>query len=213
MWFSNTKTYSRGSVFPSPSSSTSFPWAVKGNWEWRLRSAHNTSSLLLRHRSLHSMLSFLNWCPVGFPQAAAFQAMLQYSPLPQSPPFRTILLQYGSSLRAALSPPATPWAPLHGLQLWQDASCGYAYIGYASFRPYPLLHRGLLHGCTRRSACVVPMGCRGTSCSTKGFSWAAGSLCSVSGAPPALTLVAAEMFLSCFFYLLSPSCCCAAVIP
>jgi len=33
---------------------------------------------------------------------------------------------------------------------------------------------------------VVPMGCKGTACSSVGLSWAAGSCCSLPGAPPVL---------------------------
>ena len=42
--------------------------------------------------------------------------------------------------------------------------------------------------------CLVPISCRGTACSTMGLSWAAGSCCSMSGAPPALTLRVAGLF-------------------
>ena len=42
---------------------------------------------------------------------------------------------------------------------------------------------------------AVPVGCRGTVCSSMGLSWAAGNFCSVPGAPPALNLVDAGLLL------------------
>jgi len=70
-------------------------------------------------------------------------------------------------------------------------------VGCSSFRPHPLLHHRLLHCCMWRSALCGPHGLQGAVCSTMDLSWAAGSCCSVPGAPPAaLTLVPAGLFLS-----------------
>ena len=50
------------------------------------------------------------------------------------------------------SPPAPPWAPLHGLQLWPGVAPAGALRGLYLFRPHPLLHHGLHCGFMWRSA-------------------------------------------------------------
>jgi len=87
-------------------------------------------------------------------------------------------------------------------------------MGCTSFRPHPLLHCGVLHGCSWRSAPYCAHGLQGAACSTTDLSWASESFCSLPGTPPSVTLRATQ---GCFslshFSLLSPSCCCTAVLP
>ena len=140
-------------------------------------------------------MSFLKWSPVGFPQAAVPQEMFQRGSLPQEWT-------------------APPWAPLHGLQLTQVCSSWGFLWTVASFRPHPLLHCGVLHGCSWRSAPYCAHGLQGAACSTTDLSWASESFCSLPGTPPSVTLRATQ---GCFslshFSLLSPSCCCTAAFP
>ena len=79
-------------------------------------------------------------------------------------------------------------------------------VGRASSSPQPLLHRGFLRGCMGDLLCVVPVDCRGTTCSSVGLSGLQGAaaLC-----PDQSCTVPAGLLLS-HFSLLSPSCCCTA---
>jgi len=126
------------------------------------------------------------------------------------------------------SPPA-PWqsAP-HGLQLLSRAAPVGALCG---LQP----PSGLIYCCIMVSfmaACgdllhMVPMGFRGTGCSTIGLSWAAGKFSSMPGASPALILYRPWHLKGCFnhsftftplhftslhFSLLSLSCCCFVAV-
>jgi len=107
-------------------------------------------------------------------------------------------------------PPVPSQAPLHGLQLQpRSCSCRGSSGAAASFQccslDFSMTSLEVL-------LCVMPMGCRGTACSSMGLSSAAGNFCSTSGAPPALTLQYAGLFLF-HFPPLSPSCCFTAFIP
>jgi len=95
------------------------------------------------------------------------------------------------------SPPDALQTDLHGWQLQPRA----APAGFHGLQPPPV-H---IHCCTMGSsmaACgdllhTVPMGSRGTVCSTMGLSWAAGIFYSTSGAPPALILHLPHWLQSC----------------
>jgi len=63
---------------------------------------------------------------------------------------------------------------------------------------------------------VVPTGCGGTDYSSMGLSWAAGSFCSVPGAPPALFLHwpwYLQGYFPVVFSAPSPNCCCRKFSP
>lgn len=119
-------------------------------------------------RGTHSILTFLS--PASSPGEPGMVAVvrpswthltwtfyrlqlfeLQHGYIPQGPSFRSALLQHGSPQAASPSPPASPWAPLHGLQLQSGVCSCRGSMGCTSFRPHPLLHRGLfwtdLDGC------------------------------------------------------------------
>ena len=102
------------------------------------------------------------------------------------------------------APPAllAPWAALRGSRFpARDLLLG----GY----PWAVPPSDLIHCCPMGSSVAtcgvlfhtVPVGCRGTACSSVGFSWAAGSCCCVPGAPPALALVPERLLLSHFLVL------------
>ena len=109
---------------------------------------------------------------------------------------------------AAAAPPALP----HSRVLFMDCSSSLGLIlqGY----PWVVPLSDHIHCCPVGSSmatcgdllCMMPMGCKGTACSTMGLPWAAGS------PPSALTLGAAEPLLS-HFSLPSPSFCSAAIFP
>lgn len=131
--------------------------------------------------------------------------------IPWSPHFRhcSSTAPLGSS---SPRPPAPPRAPLRRLQLQPRSAYVGVSMGCTPLRPHPLLHCGVLHGCSWRSAPYCAHGLQGAARSTTDLSWASES--SLPGTPPSVTLRATQ---GCFslshFSLLSPSCCCTAVLP
>ena len=98
---------------------------------------------------------------------------------------------------------------------WAGPAPPGAPLAAASLGPHPLLHHGLLHGCTWRSALPGAHGLQGDSLLHHGpllgcqelLLWAWSTSCH----PVALTLVAVRLFL--IFSLLFLSCHCVADFP
>lgn len=116
------------------------------------------------------------------------------------------------------SPPSTTptwvhmiWPILqeHTIPAWspQTAACQGLSMGCGSFKPHPLLHSGLLHGCTWRSTLCGTHGLQKDSQLFMSFFWA------VAGIPSALLHWHAHKEVSDIFSLFSHSYCCKAVFP
>lgn len=134
---------------------------------------------------------------VSFPQAAALQAWLHI----MGPIFQECSTPHGSP-RAARPPACLPYYRL--LHMGSSSTFGLLLLGLSmgcsSFRPHPLLHCGLLHGCMWRSASCGISVLQGDSLlhygpllGCKELLLCAWSTCCP---PAALTLVAAGLFLS-----------------
>jgi len=123
---------------PSTPSSTSFPQAVQGNREWVLQSVHNTFSAA---SSCHSAP-----VPCGVPPTGCH-------PSPSGPVWASHRLQL-SKHHSSHEPPFEIYSRMgpHRWQLRPGAVPVGVPMGCGSFMPHPLLHHGLLRGCTRRSA-------------------------------------------------------------
>ena len=106
------------------------------------------------------------------------------------------------------SPPAHHQAPLHGLQLWPRAALEGLSLSCTSLRSHPLLHCGLLHGFTRRSALRGACGLQENSLLLRRPLLGCREL--LLCPPAVLTLGAAGLHLS-HFSLLSPGFCCTVV--
>lgn len=135
--------------------------------------------LCLKWGPSHRMLSFLNQSCVGFPQAAAFHALIQHSSVLWGPPFRHCYSMNPQGQSSLSSSP--PQAPFHELQLRGS--------------PWAVCPSGHIHCCTADSFMsawgdlyTVPVGCSGTTYFSMGLSWAARSFCSTPGAPSTLLL-------------------------
>lgn len=124
--------------------------------------------------SLPRTPSFLNGSRVvGFPQAAAPQALPRHGSVPRGPPFRRCS-SAGPTGSSSPGPPAAPRAALVGLQLRPGGIrvlCRPQAASAAAPGAAPCCAHGL----------------QGTACSTTGLCWAAGSCYSAHGTPPALT--------------------------
>lgn len=116
--------------------------------------------------------------------------------IPWSPHFRhcSSTAPLGSS---SPRPPAPPRAPLRRLQLQPRSAYVGVSMGCTPLRPHPLLHCGVLHGCSWRSAPYCAHGLQGAACSTTDLSWASES--SLPGTPPSVTLRATGLLLSLSF--------------
>jgi len=159
----------------------------------------------------HGLLSFASWSHMDLPQAAALQALLQHISVPQGPSFRSCSSTdpYGQQLSQTSCSPRTP---LHrcssGPVLFLEGfSMGCSLLhttSTAALWAPPWLHgEDLLH--------VMPMGCRGQGCMLHHgplLGWRMLLLCfwSSSYLSPALTFVAAGLFLSYFLSLSTCSC-------
>lgn len=127
----------------------------------------------------------LNWSCLGFPQAAVFQVLLQHGSAPWGPSFRSGLLQHRSMWAAA--PPVLCCRLLcKGCSSSLTLLLQVLSMGYTSSTPSTAILWAPLW--LHVEICMVPMGCRWTTCSSMGLSCAGRNFCSLSGAPPALLL-------------------------
>lgn len=121
--------------------------------------------------------------PMRFPQAAALPAQLHTTGATLK-----ALLHMGPHGHSSPSPLAPLHAPLHRLQLQPRATPAGLPMGCTSSRPHPLLSRGLLHGCTRRSALCGACGPWGDSLLLHRPPLGCRSFFSMPRTPPALLL-------------------------
>ena len=111
------------------------------------------------------------------------------------------------STRQQLPKPSCPTADCSS---WAKALAWGAPCRDSSWAVTPL---GIVHRCTVGSPMdthgdmlhMMPLGCRGTACSSMILFWASGSSCSAPGILPASSYTDLGV---CSFLLLSPSCCC-----
>lgn len=124
------------------------------------------------------MPSLLNWSHTGFPQAVALQASLQHSSITWVPHCSSTYVEtalHGTTWAAAPQASRLKMGSSPQAAASVDCSCGGSPWGV----PLP----GLFYCCNADSSItaqgdllhVVPVGCRGTACSTMGLLWTAGN--------------------------------------